>query len=114
MSAPPFLSPGRLGKIELHNRLIRAATSETMCTVEREVTDDLIRLYADLAKWGAGLLITGHIYVESRGQCTDRQIGIYSDALVPGLKRLTDTVHSAGGKIFAELSHDSSNLRGCP
>ena len=108
MTTPPFLSPGRIGKVEVRNRLVRAATSETMCTVEGEVTNDLIKLYDDLAKGGAGLLITGHIYVEPRGQCSDRQIGIYSDALLPGLRRLTDTVHHSGGRIFAELSHAGS------
>jgi 2,4-dienoyl-CoA reductase-like NADH-dependent reductase (Old Yellow Enzyme family) len=108
MSMPPFLSPGRIGKVELQNRLVRTATSETMCTVEGEVTDHLIKLYSDLAQGGAGLLITGHIYVEPRGQCSDRQIGIYSDALVPGLQRLTDAVHGFGGRIFAELSHAGS------
>lgn len=105
MSTPPFLLPGRIGKLDLRNRLIRAATSETMCTVEGEATDDLIKLYEDLAKGGAGLLITGHAYIEPRGQCSDRQIGIYSDALVPSLKRVTNAVHRYGGKIFVELSH---------
>jgi 2,4-dienoyl-CoA reductase-like NADH-dependent reductase (Old Yellow Enzyme family) len=79
-----------------------------MCTASGEVTDELVRLYSDLAKGGAGLLITGHMYIEPRGQCSNRQIGIYSDALIPGLKRLTDAVHGSGGKIFAELSHAGS------
>src|SRR5262245_61064498 len=108
MEQPPYLSPGYIGKVALRNRLIRAATSETMCTTNGEVTDELIALYANLAKGGAGLLITGHIYIEPRGQCSDRQIGIYSDRLVRGLRRLTDAVHKFGGKIFAELSHAGS------
>lgn len=105
MEKAPYLSPGSIGKVELRNRLIRAATSETMCTIDGAVTDEIVDLYSDLARGGAGLLITGHIYVVPGGQCSDRQIGIYSDALVPGLTRLTDAVHRFGGKIFAELSH---------
>ena len=62
----------------------------------------------DLARGGAGLLITGHMYVERRGQCSPRQIGVYSDRLIHGLKRLTDAVHAHGGLIFAELSHAGS------
>jgi 2,4-dienoyl-CoA reductase-like NADH-dependent reductase (Old Yellow Enzyme family) len=108
MEQPPYLAPGYIGKVALRNRLIRAATSETMCTTDGEVTDELIALYSNLAKGGAGLLITGHIYIEPRGQCSDRQIGIYSDRLIPGLRRLTDAVHKFGGKIFAELSHAGS------
>lgn len=105
MEKAPYLSPGSIGKIELRNRLVRAATSETMCTIDGAVTDEIVDLYADLSRGGAGLLITGHIYIEPRGQCSDRQIGIYSDTLIPGLRRLTDAVHEFGGKIFAELSH---------
>jgi 2,4-dienoyl-CoA reductase-like NADH-dependent reductase (Old Yellow Enzyme family) len=104
----PYLAPGRIGRLALRNRIVRAATSETMCTPAGEVTDDLIGLYAELARGGAGLLITGHCYVERRGQCSPRQIGIYSDQLIAGLRRLTDAVHRRGGSIFAELSHAGS------
>ena len=55
-----------------------------MCTAEGEVTDELIGLYSSLAKGGAGLLITGHTYIDPRGQCSPRQIGIYADHLMPG------------------------------
>jgi 2,4-dienoyl-CoA reductase-like NADH-dependent reductase (Old Yellow Enzyme family) len=79
-----------------------------MATAEGEVTDALIGLYTNLAKGGAGLLITGHMYVEERGQCSPRQIGNYSDHLIPGLKRLTHAVHARAGLIFAELSHAGS------
>ena len=108
MPVVPYLAPGRIGTLEIRNRLVRAATSETMATDRGEVTDQLIGLYAKLADGGAGLLMTGHIYVEPRGQCSPRQIGIYSDDLVPGLERLTTAVHSCGGLIFAELSHAGS------
>jgi 2,4-dienoyl-CoA reductase-like NADH-dependent reductase (Old Yellow Enzyme family) len=103
-----YLRPGRIGSVELRNRIVRAATSETSCAPEGEIADGLISLYADLAKGGAGLLITGHCYVETRGQCSPRQIGFHSDRLIPGLTRLTDTVHRHGGIIFAELSHAGS------
>ena len=41
----PYLAPGRIGTLEIRNRLVRAATSETMATDRGEVTDQLIRLY---------------------------------------------------------------------
>jgi 2,4-dienoyl-CoA reductase-like NADH-dependent reductase (Old Yellow Enzyme family) len=105
---PPYLAPARIGGLQLRNRLVRAATSETMATADGKVTDELVELYTELAKGGAGLLITGHCYVEQRGQCSPRQIGIYADHLLPGLRRLTDAVHAHRGVIFAELSHAGS------
>src|ERR1700741_2491756 len=93
----PYLSPGRIGLLTLKNRIVRAATSETMATDDGEGTDELVRLYTDLAKGGAGLIITGHIYVSREGQCSPRQTGAYSDSLLPGLKRLAEAVHRHGG-----------------
>jgi hypothetical protein len=66
MRDAPYFAPGRIGQLEVRNRLIRAAT-ETMATAEGEVTDALIGLYTNLAKGGAGLLITGHMYVRATG-----------------------------------------------
>jgi 2,4-dienoyl-CoA reductase-like NADH-dependent reductase (Old Yellow Enzyme family) len=105
---PEYLKPGKIGTLAVANRLIRSATSETMATECGEVTDELIGFYGTLARGGAGLLITGHTYVEKIGQCSARQIGIYSDMLVPGLARLTAAVHQNGGRIFCELSHAGS------
>ena len=106
--SPVYLQPGRIGSLVVANRLIRAATSETMATERGEVTGELIDFYSTLARGGAGLLITGHAYVEEVGQCSARQIGIYADTLVPGLARLATAVRQNGGRIFCELSHAGS------
>ena len=79
-----------------------------MAGEQGEVTPALHKLYGDLARGGAGLIITGHIYVDPRGQYSPRQMGIDGDSRVPGLAGLAQTVHEAGGTIFAELSHAGS------
>ena len=103
-----FLAPGRIGGLTLKNRLIRAATSETMATPEGSPTEPLVTLYRDLASGGAGLIITGHIYVEARGQYEPRQLGLHGDAHIPAFARVSEAVHANGGIIFAELSHAGS------
>lgn len=103
-----FMAPGNIGRLVLKNRLIRAATSETMATEQGEATEDLVRLYSDLARGGVGLIITGHIYVEPRGQYEPRQLGLDRDRRVEPLARVTEAVHRHGGIIFAELSHAGS------
>jgi 2,4-dienoyl-CoA reductase-like NADH-dependent reductase (Old Yellow Enzyme family) len=76
-----------------------------------EVTEELISLYETLAKNGVGLIITGHLYCHPRGQYAPRQTGIYADDHIPGLGRLTDSVHRHGGKILAQVAHAGSQSR---
>ena len=66
-TAPCKTWAGAIGGLVLKNRMVRAATSETMATADGAATDALVKLYSDLARGGAGLIITGHIYVEPRG-----------------------------------------------
>lgn len=108
MADAPYLEPGRIGTLTLRNRLVRAATGETMASGNGDVTDAHLRLYGDLARGGAGLLITGHLFVEPRGQYAPYQLGLHEDRLIAGFRRLTDAVHAAGGVIFAELAHAGS------
>ena len=113
MTAPPspLFEPGRIGPLEVRNRLVRAGTSETMAGARGEVTDELIALYETLAKNGVGLIITGHLYCHPRGQYAPQQTGIYSDDLIPGLSRLTEAVRGHGARIFAQVAHAGSQSR---
>ena len=98
-------TPGRIGRLEIKNRFLRAATSETMATDSGAVTPALIELHRALAANGVGLSLLGHAFVHPRGQSLPNQTGIHDDAVIPGLARLTDAVHREGGLIFAQLAH---------
>ena len=109
MSAVPlYLQPGRIGPLTIPNRIVRGATSETMASPSGIVFDSYVELYRRLAGGGAGLLLSGHMYVDPRGQASANQTGIHDDRVVPGLRRATDAVHEAGGRIFAQLGHCGS------
>lgn len=108
MRSHPALTPSAIGSLQLENRLIRAATSESMADEEGAVTDRLIEFYSTLARGGAGLLITGHMFVEKRGRYKPRQSGMDDDTKVEGWRALTSEVHRHGGKVFCELSHAGS------
>ena len=110
--APNILfQEGKIGRLILPNRIVRAATAETMATERGEVTDQLVSLYESLAKGRSALMLLGHAYVHPRGQCSYRQIGIYEDSFIPGLKRLVNAVHRHKGFIFAQLSHAGAQSR---
>jgi 2,4-dienoyl-CoA reductase-like NADH-dependent reductase (Old Yellow Enzyme family) len=94
-----------LGGLELSNRFVRSATWEGMATEKGMVKPQLIDTMIELAKGGIGLMISSHAYVSPEGQASFRQIGIYGDECIPGLKQMTAAVHDYGGKIVAQLAH---------
>jgi 2,4-dienoyl-CoA reductase-like NADH-dependent reductase (Old Yellow Enzyme family) len=76
-----------------------------MATENGEVTEELIKRYATLAKGGVGLCITGLMYVHPSGRGYKFQTGIYENNMIEGLNKLTDAVHQNGGKIAFQLAH---------
>lgn len=95
----------KIGKIEIKNRFVKSATYESMSRPDGVVTEQLITMYKLLAKSDVGLIIPGFMNVHPYGKAMPFQTGIYSDAMIPGLRRLTDTVHEYGSKIFFQLAH---------
>ena len=106
-----LLAEGSLGPLTTPNRLIRAGTSETMAALDGGVTDGLLALYERLAAGGVGAIFTGHLYCHQRGQYARRQTGVYDDRLIPGLRRLADVVHRAGGLVLGQVAHAGSQSR---
>jgi 2,4-dienoyl-CoA reductase-like NADH-dependent reductase (Old Yellow Enzyme family) len=95
----------RIGNLALKNRFVRSATWEGMAESDGRVSSQLLELMGELAAGGVGLMITGHAYVSKEGQAGPRQMGIYSQELVPGLAQMVQAVHERGGKIAVQLAH---------
>lgn len=91
--------------LRLPNRFIRSATWEGMADHKGAPTEELIQLMGELASGGVGLIITGHAFVSEEGRAGPRQLGIYSDELVEGLREMVSEVHSKGGRIVVQLAH---------
>ncbi len=100
-----LFQPGEIGGLVVRNRLVHSATYEGMASETGEVTDELVKRYRTLARGEIGLIIPGYLYVHPSGRAMKRQTGIYSDKLIPGLKRLTEAVHQQDGKIVFQLNH---------
>jgi len=91
--------------MKLANRFVRSATWEGMAADDGACTPKLIDLMVELAKGGIGLIISSHAYVSPAGQAGPWQLGVYNDALVPGLAAMAKAVHDNGGKIVLQLAH---------
>ena len=102
LSPDPF-SPIQLGPVRLRNRVIKAATSEGR-SPEGLVTTDLIDFHRSFAEGGIGMTTVAYCCVSPQAASAPGQI-VMSDRALPGLRRLTDTVHTAGAGISAQLGH---------
>ena len=100
-----LFTPKDVGNLTLPNRLVRSATAERMANDDGRPRPQLKKLYRELTEGGAGLIITGHMYVHPSGKCHPEMTGIYSDDLVPGLAELADTIHQAGGRVAVQINH---------
>ena len=100
-----LFEPADINAMKLKNRFVRSATYEAMAGIDGTVEDRLVNLMAELARSGLGLIITGHTFVTKEGQAGPRQLGIYSDAMIDGLKRLTSAVHQNGSLVAVQLAH---------
>ena len=100
-------SPAYIGKVEIKNRLVRSATYENAATPDGYVTELLVDIFKTLAKGGVGLIITGIWGVDKKGLSAHFVPRIYDDAFIPGIRKISQVVHSSGDdcKIMAQLHH---------
>jgi NADPH2 dehydrogenase len=86
------------------NRFVMPPMQSDYATVEGGVTEKLIKFYEERAE-ALGLIIVEHSYVSLNGQRAKRQLGIYDDHLVPGLKELVKRIQPFNTRILLQLNH---------
>ena len=104
MSDSPLWRPGRIGPMELKNRVIRSATNEHLSQPDGQLTTTWMDTLVELAENEVGLVITGHMSVD-RQQRSDQGQTVLDEQTDLGLLHETACrVHAAGGKIVAQLN----------
>ncbi|MCB2048172.1 MAG: FAD-dependent oxidoreductase [Novosphingobium sp.] len=105
-SFPHLLSPGRIGTMEIRNRIATTAMGVSMAEEDGSVGERIIAYHEEQAKGGVGLIILGVTSVAWPVGCVQwQQVAISEDRFIPGLKRLTDRLHAHGAKVAAQLHH---------
>lgn len=101
-----LLSAGRIGSMDLRNRIIVTAMGVSLSEADGHVGERLLAYHEAQAKGGAGLIITGVAGVAwPVGAVQPNQTAISDDRFLPGLKTLTDRIHSHGAKVAVQLHH---------
>ncbi len=100
-----IFTPFSVGKLDLPNRITMAAMVSNFAREDGSVTERLIDYHVNIAKGGCALNTTEASYVSAEGKRIKYGLGMHDDRLIPGLKELTQAVHSVGGKISAQIFH---------
>jgi len=100
---PDPFAPATLGPVRLRNRFIKAATYEGLSR-DGLVTDALIDFHRRLAAGGVGMTTLAYCAVTPEGRTDPHQIYWRPEAL-PGLRRLTEAVHTEGAAVSAQIGH---------
>lgn len=98
-----LLSPVKLGRYELPNRIVMAPLTRNRAGAGNVPTPLNAEYYAQRAS--AGLIITEASQVSPQGMGNPQTPGIYSKEQVEGWRLVTDAVHERGGRIFIQLWH---------
>src|SRR6201988_2095934 len=100
---PDAVAPAKLGPVTLRNRVIKAATFEAR-TPDALVTDDLIEYHRLPAAGGVGMTTVAYCAVSPGGRTEGNGLWMRPEA-VPGLRRLTETIHAEGAAVSAQIGH---------
>jgi N-ethylmaleimide reductase len=91
-----------LGRITLQNRIVMAPMTRSR-SIGNVPGPIVAKYYAQRAS--AGLIVTEGTSPSPNGLGYPRIPGLFSTEQVAGWRAVTDAVHAAGGKIFAQLMH---------
>ncbi len=100
---PTLFDSLQLGPLTLPNRIIMAPLTRLRGTVDHIPTPIIAEYYAQRAT--AGLIISEGTPVAPQGVGYAQVPGIWSERQITEWKVVTDAVHKAGGRIFAQIWH---------
>lgn len=98
-----LFTPYRLGGLLLPNRIVMPPMTRSRAGTDNVPTALMAEYYRQRAS--AGLIVSEGTQVSQQGQGYAWTPGIHSREQVAGWRGVTDAVHAAGGRIFAQLWH---------
>ncbi len=95
-----------IGDCRIKNRIAMAPMISNLAGTDGNTNEVHTSYLAERAKGGYGLIITEYSFVPSiRSRGSRNQLSFARQDQIPGFKRLSETVHGYGSKIFAQLVH---------
>ncbi len=106
---PHLFTPITIGKVEIRNRILSTGHDTTLPT-DGMVNDALIAYHEARAKGGAGLIVVQVAGVHDSARYTTHILMATGDACIRGYRKLAETVHRHGAKIFGQVFHPGREI----
>ena len=92
-------------KKKIENRTVLAAMTNKQSFDDGIISDDEIDWLFERAKGGFSVITTAATNVSKEAKAWDGEFGVYDDIHIPGLRKLTSTIHSTTSIVLAQLFH---------
>jgi dimethylglycine catabolism A len=106
-----LLTPGRIGDMTIRNRVIMAPMTTRLADDSGFITENIIDYYMARVRGGVGLVTVEMAAPTRAGRHRRRELGIYDDRFLPGLKLLTAAIHNGGAMASIQLGHAGGRTR---
>lgn len=99
-----MFTPMQIGSLTIPNRFIMAPLTRCRADLNTNVPNDLMKEYYT-QRASAGLIITEFTSIRNDAVTFHTEGCIADEAQVVGWKKVVDSVHQAGGRIFCQIAH---------
>ena len=101
-----LFQPIKINGLEVKNRLAVPPMGSGFAADGGGVSDRLIKYHEQRARGGFGMIIVEVTAIDGeRGLGSGHQLCLHDDSLIPGFRKLADTVHQYGTKLVVQLYH---------
>ena len=111
MQRSRLFEPGRIGPVELKNRIVMPPMTTRLADAGGRVTDATLAYYKARALGGAALVTVEMASVEQAGKHRAYELGIRDDSFLPGLERLARAIQEGGAKASIQIGHAGGHTR---
>jgi len=111
MGYSTFLSPGKIGTLELKNRAVFPPMGSGFPNLDGTVSKRLIDYHVRRVQGGCGMNIVeiASVHYTSQGPAI---LGAYDDKFIPGLSELASAIKNAGGVACLQIWHGGRQTSG--
>lgn len=105
MNLKKVFEPGRIGSLEIKNRLVVSAMSSHLGNPDGTPNEEVTRYLEAKARGGWGLIFTEDLGVTVDAGCDPVVGSLWNNAQIPAWTETVKRVHAAGGLMGAQIYH---------